>query len=66
MAPRNLTPDPFPHGKGNQIEDEKGKKKDEEVFPHLYGALNVDAVVKVVELVWEEDRGFRMAEGMPG
>jgi uncharacterized protein (DUF952 family) len=135
VAPRNLTPDPFPRGKGDQIEDEKADGVAElsadpaepspfdrlragsilsreitgeapermgeasesaseapertgeaseiaratsertagrdarptaEVFPHLYGALNVDAVVKVVELMWEEDRGFRIAQGVAG
>ena len=30
-----------------------------ELFPHLYGELNVDAVVRVVELPCEVDGSFR-------
>ncbi|MGA7870267.1 MAG: DUF952 domain-containing protein [Candidatus Binatus sp.] len=30
-----------------------------ELFPHLYGELNVDAVVRVVELQCEADGSFR-------
>ena len=30
------------------------------LFPHLYGELNVDAVVKAVELPCEEDGSFRL------
>jgi uncharacterized protein (DUF952 family) len=37
-----------------------------EMFPHLYGALNVDAVVKVVELPCEVDGSFRLPEGLRG
>ena len=35
-----------------------------EMFPHLYGALNVDAVVRVVELPCEVDGSFRLPEGL--
>jgi uncharacterized protein (DUF952 family) len=35
-----------------------------EVFPHLYGELNVDAVVRVVELPCEVDGSFRLPEGL--
>jgi uncharacterized protein (DUF952 family) len=35
-----------------------------ELFPHLHGELNVDAVVRVVELPCEADGGFRMPEGL--
>jgi uncharacterized protein (DUF952 family) len=35
-----------------------------EMFPHLYGALNVDAVVRVVELPCELDGSFRLPEGL--
>jgi uncharacterized protein (DUF952 family) len=35
-----------------------------ETFPHLYGALNVDAVVQVVELPCEVNGSFRLPEGL--
>ena len=35
-----------------------------QMFPHLYGALNVDAVVRVVELPCEVDGSFRLPEGL--
>lgn len=37
-----------------------------ELFPHLYGELNVDAVVRVVELPCEVDGSFRFPEGLKG
>jgi len=37
-----------------------------ERFPHLYGALNVDAVVRVVELRCEMDGSFRLPDGLRG
>ena len=33
-----------------------------QMFPHLYGELNVDAVVRVVELPCEMDGSFRLPE----
>jgi len=32
----------------------------EDLFPHVYGALNVDAVLKVVEFVCGEDGFFKL------
>ena len=37
-----------------------------ERFPHLYGELNVDAVVRVVELPCEVDGSFLLPEGLRG
>ena len=35
-----------------------------ELFPHLYGELNVDAVVRVIELPCEVDGSFRLPEAL--
>ena len=35
-----------------------------ELFPHLYGELNVDAVVKMVELRCEVDGSFQLPDGL--
>ncbi|HEV2170645.1 MAG TPA: DUF952 domain-containing protein [Candidatus Binatus sp.] len=57
----NPTPNPFPNGKGNRKEKTTGESDVAELFPHLYGELNVDAVVRVVELPCEADGSFRRA-----
>jgi uncharacterized protein (DUF952 family) len=53
-----------------EVKYEASKMKDgeaaDEMFPHLYGELNVDAVVRVVELVCEEGGSFRLPEGLRG
>ncbi|MBW4572509.1 MAG: DUF952 domain-containing protein [Tolypothrix carrinoi HA7290-LM1] len=36
----------------------------EDLFPHVYGALNVDAVLKVVEFVCGEDGFFELPQGV--
>ncbi|MGB8413381.1 MAG: DUF952 domain-containing protein [Candidatus Binatus sp.] len=36
-----------------------------ELFPHLYGELNVDAVARVVELPCEADGSFRLPAALP-
>jgi uncharacterized protein (DUF952 family) len=35
-----------------------------ELFPHLYGELNVDAVVRIVELRCEVDGSFQLPDGL--
>ena len=35
-----------------------------DMFPHLYGEPNVDAIVQVVELPCEADRSFRLPDEM--
>ena len=60
---RNLTPNPFPRVKGDQKTDVRPEGP-KELFPHLYGQLNVDAVVRIVELVCEADGSFRLLDGL--
>ncbi len=35
-----------------------------DLFPHLYGELNVEAVARVVELPCEADGSFRLPDGL--
>jgi uncharacterized protein (DUF952 family) len=65
VTPDNLTPNCFPSAKANQkAGGEWRHKKAGELFPHLHGELNLDAVVRIVELVCEEDGSFRALERM--
>jgi uncharacterized protein (DUF952 family) len=41
---------------------ESDREMSEGKFPHIHGALNLDAVVKVVELRSTDDGGFEMPE----
>ena len=42
---------------------EQGVDKPDELFPHLYGALNLDAVIGVWELDNLEDGSFQIPKG---
>jgi uncharacterized protein (DUF952 family) len=37
-----------------------------DLFPHLYGELNVEAVARVVELPCEADGSFQLPDGLRG
>ena len=46
-----------------EASEEVAGEGSEELFPHLYGELNVDAVVRVIELPCDEDGSFRLPIG---
>jgi len=63
----------FQHQKGSVllcIEPEQVKAEikyeaaDSDLFPHIYGALNVDAVTQVIEFEPGEDGKFEMPDAM--
>ncbi|MFB2979190.1 DUF952 domain-containing protein [Microseira sp. BLCC-F43] len=37
---------------------------DNDVFPHIYGALNIDAVTQVLDFEPEEDGKFKIPQGI--
>lgn len=50
----------------HEVVFEPGSHGETEDFPHLYGPLNVDAVVDVVPFPWNGDGGrFVLPEGLP-
>ena len=42
----------------------RGDDRAHELFPHVYGPINLDAVTKVVELPCEPDDSFRLPSGL--
>lgn len=40
------------------------KKSDPDVFPHIYGPINMDAVVKVLDFRPEPEVGFLLPDGI--
>jgi uncharacterized protein (DUF952 family) len=45
---------------------EPGSHGEEELFPHLYGQLNLDAVIDVVDFPCNEDGSFSVPGALPG
>lgn len=48
----------------NDVVYEPGSHGEAEDFPHLYGTLNLDAIVDVVEFPCGPDGGFELPQGL--
>jgi len=47
-----------------ELRYEPGSHGEEELFPHLYGHLNVDAVTDVIDFPCEPDGSFQLPESL--
>lgn len=57
IDPRRLRPELRYEPPANPSDERRGQ-----IFPHVYGPLNVDAVTQVIELPCEADGTFRLAD----
>ena len=45
--------------------DQAGEIDGQQKFPHIYGAINLDAVQAVMRLVWDDDGRFKELTELP-